>query len=105
MEKLFWTIGEVAEMLGENVSLVRFWTNRYTKLLKPSRSQKGSRRYTSAEIDILKELHFLIKKKGLSLDGAESHILAGRAKVSGRVKALESLKEIRSQLMEIKKSL
>jgi DNA-binding transcriptional MerR regulator len=105
MEKLFWTIGEVAEILGENVSLVRYWTNRFTKLLKPSRTSKGSRRYTAEEIETLKQLHYLIKTKGLSLDGAEMQIISDNSKVSYRVKALDSLKEIRTQLIEIKKNL
>ena len=105
MEKLFWTIGEAAEILGENVSLVRYWTNRFTKLLKPSRTSKGSRRYTAEEIETLKQLHYLIKTKGLSLDGAETQLLSDNSKVSYRVKAIDSLKNIRKQLIEIKKNL
>ena len=105
MEKLFWTIGETAAILGENVSLVRFWTNSFPNLLKPSRTGKGNRQYTAEDIDVLKQIHYLVKDKGFSLEGAARRLVSERAKVSKRVKALDSLKEIRARLMEIKKSL
>jgi len=105
MEKLFYSISEAADIIGENISLVRYWTNTFPKLLKPSRTAKGNRQYTAADIETLKQLHFLIKEKGLSLEGAEREMLSGRAKVSGTVKALDSLKEIRAQLVEIRKSI
>lgn len=105
MEKLFYSIGEVAQILGESNSLVRFWSNSFPKLIKPQRNAKGNRSYTSEDIETLKQIHFLVKDKGLTLEGAEKELLAGRAKVQGSVKALESLKEIRAQLVEIKKSL
>ncbi len=33
MEKLYYTIGEAAEMLGENVSLVRYWSDNFSRFL------------------------------------------------------------------------
>ncbi len=105
MEKLFWTIGEVAEELGENVSAVRFWTNSFPQFVNPGRTAKGDRRYTSGDIAALKEIRYLVKDKGLSLDGAAQKLSSDRAKVSGRVKAISILEGIRRQLVEIKKSL
>lgn len=105
MEKLFYSIGEAAEILGENISLVRYWTNNFPKLLKPSRTAKGNRQYTAEDIETLKQIHFLVKEKGLSLEGAEREMLASRAKVGNAVKALDSLKAIRAQLVEIRKSI
>lgn len=105
MEKLFWTIGETAEILGENVSLVRYWSTWFSSILKPSRTSRGNRLYTADDIETLKQIHYLVKVKGLSLDGARQQLLSDRAKVKGKVKALDSLKAIRAQLVEIKKSL
>ena len=105
MQKLYYSIGETAEMLGENVSLVRFWSNNFSKLLKPTRNTRGNRVYTDADIEVLKQIHYLVKDKGLSLEGAQQQLLADRRPVEGRVKALESLKAIRAQLVEIKKSI
>ena len=105
MEKLYWTIGEVAGLLGENVSAVRFWTNSFPELLKPVRTAKGDRRYTADDIETLRQIRFLLKDKGYSLEGAKQQFAADRAKVSGRVKAIGILEGIRERLVEIKKSL
>jgi len=105
MEKLFWTIGETASLLGENVSAVRYWTNSFPELLKPGRTTKGDRRYTAEDIETLRQIRFLVKDKGLSLDGAKQQLLSDRAKVSGRVKAIGILEGIRERLLDIKKSL
>ena len=105
MEKLYYTIGEVAEILGENTSLVRFWSNSFTKYLKPKRNAKGNRLYTKDDVETLKQIHFLVKEQGMTLDGAAKKMAADRKKVDSKVKALDSLKEIRKQLVNVKKSL
>lgn len=105
MEKLFYSIGEVSELLGESVSLVRFWTNSFPRHLNPRRNAKGNRLYTADDIEVLRQIHFLVKERRLTLDGANKILLAEKSGVDRSVKALESLKEIRAQLVEIKKSL
>ena len=40
MAKLFYTIGEAANILGENVSLVRYWSEYFVKLLKPRSEER-----------------------------------------------------------------
>ncbi len=105
MEKLYYSISETAELLGESVSLVRFWSNSFPKLIKPRRTAKGNRQYTEEDIEMLKQIHYLVKDKGLTLEGAGKQIAAENAKVSNSVKALDSLREIRAQLMEIKNSI
>lgn len=105
MEKLYYSISEVAEILGENISLVRFWSNNFKRFLKLSRSSKGNRQYTSEDITTLKEIHFLVKEKGMTLEGAAKELSEHKGTVTKSVKALDCLKEIRSQLVEIKQSL
>ena len=105
MEKLFYSISEAAAAIGESVSLVRFWSNSFPKQLKPRRNAKGNRQYTAEDIETLKQIHYLVKDKGLTLEGAERQLNAANAGVSKSVKALDSLKEIRAQLVEIKNSL
>lgn len=40
---MYYTIGEVAEMLGENTSLIRFWSTTFSDFIKPVRNKKGNR--------------------------------------------------------------
>ena len=105
MEKLYYTIGEAAGILGESTSLVRFWSNSFLKYIKPKRNAKGNRLFTEEDLECLKQIHLLVKEQGLTLEGAAKKIAADRKAVEGRVKALDSLKEIRRQLVEVKKSL
>lgn len=105
MEKIYYTIGETAEILGESTSLVRFWTNSFEKLLNPRRNAKGNRIYTADEIDTLKQIHLLVKQQGMTLEGAARRLAEDRRSVDSRVKALDTLKEIRAQLAEIRSSL
>ena len=105
MDKLYYTIGEVSELLGETTSLVRFWSNSFPKYIKPKRNAKGNRLYTEEDLDCLKQIHLLVKEQGLTLEGAAKKLSDDRKKVEGRVKVLDSLKEIRAQLVEVKKSL
>lgn len=102
MEKLYYSISEVAEMLGENASLVRFWSNSFTKYLKPYRNAKGNRMYKQEDINVLKQIHYLVKEKGLTLEGASMALAGDRSKVDKKVRALDSLKEIRAQLLKVR---
>ena len=105
MDKLYYTIGEAAEILGESTSLVRFWSNSVPTYIKPHRNAKGNRLFTVEDMECLKQIHLLVKEQGLTLEGASKKLAADRKTVDGRVKALDSLKEIRRQLVEVRKSL
>lgn len=105
MEKIYYTIGEAAEFIGEKTSLVRYWTNELPQLFDNNRNSKGDRRYTVNDIETLKSIHYLVNVKGLTLDGARKAIKEDRSSVDRSAKALESLREIRRQLVEVRNSL
>ena len=64
MEKYFYTVGEVAEIIGESASLVRFWSNEFPKFIKPQRNAKGNRLFTNADVEKFKQIHHLVKVSG-----------------------------------------
>lgn len=105
MEKLYYSISEVAEMLGENTSLVRFWSNSFPKFIKPYRNAKGNRMFKAEDIETLKQIHYLVKEKGYTLEGASKFMSDNRGDVDKSVKVLDSLKQIREQLAEVRNSL
>ena len=98
-------MGEVAQLLGENTSAVRYWSNYFEKFVKPQRNAKGNRLFHPDDIETLKQIQFLIKNQGLTLEGARQRLTEDRRSVDRRVKALESLKSIREQLVQVRKSL
>ena len=105
MEKYLYTIGEVAEILGESVSLVRFWSNEFTRFIKPQRNAKGNRLYTKDDIETFKHIHLLVKVEGLTLEGAAKRLKGDKKDVINKARVLESLKAIRQQLSEIRETL
>ena len=105
MEKYLYTIGEVAEILGENPSLVRFWSNEFPKFIKPQRNAKGNRLFTKEDVETFKHIHLLVKVEGLTLEGAAKRLQGDRKDVINKARVLESLKGIRQKLSEIREIL
>jgi DNA-binding transcriptional MerR regulator len=105
MAKTIYTMGEVAEMLGENTSAIRYWCNYFERFIKPQRNAKGNRLFHEEDIETLKQIKHLVKNEGLTLEGAMARMGEDRRSVEKRVKALNSLRDIRARLMEVKKSL
>ena len=105
MDKYFYTIGEVAEILGENPSLVRFWSNEFPKFIRPQRNAKGNRLFTKKDLQTFKHIHLLVKVEGLTLEGAAKRLKGEKKDVINKARMLESLKGIRQQLSEIRETL
>lgn len=92
-------------MLGENVSLVRYWSDYFARFIKPQRNAKGNRLYTEADIEVLRQVYMLVRTGGMTLPGALKKMTEDRRSVESRVKAVNILKGIRAQLADIKNSL
>ena len=105
MAKLFYTIGEVSEMLGENASAIRYWSNHFEKFIKPERNAKGNRLYHPEEVETLKQVQYLLKNQGLTLEGTKQRLTEDRRSVDKRVKAIGILKGIREELVQVRKAL
>ena len=105
MEKYLYTIGEVAEILGENPSLVRFWSNEFPKFIKPQRNGKGNRLFSKDDVETFKHIHLLVNVEGLTLEGVAKRLKGDKKDVINKARVLESLKSIREQLTEIRKDL
>jgi len=70
IEKIYYTIGEVADMFQVNTSHIRFWSNEFD-VIKPSTNKKGNRLYTQSDIENLRKIYHLVKEKGFTLKGAK----------------------------------
>ena len=99
MSKLYYSIGEVADLLGENVSLIRFWSDYFSKFIKPERNAKGNRLYKAEDVETLRQVHLLVKSNGMTLAGAAARMASDRKSVEARVKAINYLKDMRQLLV------
>ena len=101
VEKLYYSIGEVAEMLEVPVSTVRFWENEFD-ILKPMKNKKGNRLFTPADIKNLKILHHLVKEEGMTLSGAKKRLAVKWDETEYKYEISESLQNIKSMLLDIR---
>lgn len=105
MAKMIYTMGEVAQMLGENASAVRYWSNYFEKFIKPQRNAKGNRLYHPEDVETLRQIQYLLKNQGLTLEGARQRLTEDRRSVDKRVKAIGVLRSIREELVQVRKAL
>src|SRR5689334_1497316 len=76
IERIYWTIGEVAEQLQVNTSLLRYWEKEFGAL-RPKRTGKGDRLYTKDDIAKVKEIQKLLKEQGFTIQGAKEQLRGG----------------------------
>ena len=104
MEKLYYSITEVSELLGEEPSTLRYWEGQF-KELQPKVGSRGVRKYTPKDIELLKAIQLLLRTQGLKIEAAKQKLsekgdyLTKKANAITRLEhALKELKEIRKEL-------
>lgn len=100
IEKKYYKISQVAEMLDIPISTLRYWERQFT-IIKPTRTDKGTRMYTSEDIEKIRMVHFLVKERGIRIEVAQEMIRHNHAGISKQYKAVARLKEMRQHLMEL----
>lgn len=101
--KLYYSIGEVAEMLGVNTSMLRFWENEF-KELRPSKNKRGTRSYTQQDIELLRRIHYLTKECGMTLEGARQQLKVDKSP-DKNMQVVDTLKEMKSFLVKLKQNI
>ncbi|MEX1131622.1 MAG: MerR family transcriptional regulator [Flavobacteriales bacterium] len=102
VEKLYWSIGEVATDLDVNTSLIRYWEKEFG-MIRPKRTGRGDRLYTRKDIELLKRIQHLVKEQGFTLQGAKDQLRKG-AEVEAPV-AKEEQDELRKRLLAVRERL
>ncbi|WP_339737344.1 MerR family transcriptional regulator [uncultured Sunxiuqinia sp.] len=104
IEKVFYTIGEVADMFQVNTSHIRFWENEFD-ILKPKKNKKGNRLFTKDDIENIKLIYHLVKERGLTLKGAKQKLKDNKEDTLDKHELVDRLKAIRQMLIEIKEKM
>jgi DNA-binding transcriptional MerR regulator len=101
IEKIFFSIGEVAEIIGENQSLIRYWENQFDAL-KPHKNKRGTRQFTKEDIETVKLIHHLVKERGMTLKGAQQKLKENKEATINNYEIVQRLQDVRQQLAEIR---
>jgi DNA-binding transcriptional MerR regulator len=104
MEKLYYSIGEVAKMFEVNTSLIRFWEKEFN-ILHPNKNQQGKRLFTRKDIEDFRLIYNLVKERGYTLQGAKDLLRQKKDDAGKDVAIKATLEEIRVFLIDLKKEL
>ena len=100
-EKRYYGIGEVAKAFGVNTSLIRFWEKEFDAL-KPKKNAKGNRKFTPQDIKNLQLIYHLVKERGITLEGAKTHLKEEKSKSMSKFEVIQKLKKVKAELIKIK---
>ena len=101
MNKNFYNIDEIAQILNEQKHTIRFWESRISKL-KVLRTHSGHRLYNYENLLILKKIKELVDVQKLTLDGVNEYF--SKSKVKKNTLNDSVITELRDLLGLLKKS-
>ena len=104
VEKIFYSIGEVAKHFNVNVSLIRFWEKQFD-ILKPKKNKKGNRIFTKKDMANLEIIYHLVKERGFTLQGAKNKLKENKSDTIENVEIINKLKQLKGFLIDLKKNL
>lgn len=102
-QKLYYTIGKVAEMFKVNQSLIRLWENEFD-VLKPRKNGKGDRLFRPEDIKNIHLIYHLMRERKYTMEGAKDYIKNNK-RASEKFTTIESLKKLKGFLIELKANL
>ena len=100
VEKLYYSIGEVARMFNVNTSLIRFWEKEFD-IIKPKKNKKGNRLFTQKDIDNFHIIYHLVKEKGMTLKGAKKKMKENKEDTEHNFEIIKSLEQIKEMLSDL----
>lgn len=103
-EKLYYRIGEVAEMFNVNTSLIRYWESEFS-VLRPRKSTKGNRMFTQRDLRYLRMIYQLVKVQGYTLQGAKDALKKDFDQLERKTTVLMTLEKTKKFLLELDKEL
>lgn len=100
LTKLYYSIGEVADMFDVSTSLLRHWETEFPQI-SPGKNRKGDRRYTSRDIQRIKSIYTLLKEEGFTIEGAKAAYKKHQKKEKNIDDIIDRLKKVRKGLTRL----
>jgi DNA-binding transcriptional MerR regulator len=104
IEKIYYSIGEVADMFSVNVSHIRYWENQFDAL-KPYKNKKGNRMFTPGDVETIRLIYHLVRERKLTIEGARQKLKENPDDTINNFEIVKRLQEIKQELIEIKEGL
>lgn len=107
VEKIYYSMGDVTEMLDVEPTAIRYWCSQFS-CLRPKRNAKGNRMFTKQDVERLKRIHHLLKEKKMTIEGAQKAMRKNATIAEGEdadMALLEQLQTLRAMLLEMREGL
>lgn len=105
IEKMYFSIGETAQLFNVKPSLLRYWEKEFD-VIKPYKNKKGDRYFTKKDIETIRMIYFLTKEKGYTLQGAKDALKGDKiVEQLSKSDIINTLKNIKEFLNDIKEEL
>ena len=104
IEKLYYSIGEVAKIFEVNTSLIRFWEKEFD-IIRPHKNKKGNRLFTQKDIDHFHLIYHLVKERGMTLKGVQKKLKENKDETQNNFEVVKRLQDIRQVLVDMKETL
>lgn len=103
--KLYYSIGEVAEMFDLPESLLRYWEKMFPESITPNKAGRGIRQYRKEDIENIRIIHHLVKEKGMTLAGTRQALRKNKTGTVQSAEVVNRLRAIREELVKMKREL
>jgi len=105
-DKLYYRIGEVADLLKVNTSVLRFWETQFEQL-RPQKTKTGQRLYSRSDLELAKQIQQLLYREKLTIAGAKARITPSRKGDAADKKSdfAELLRDVKRELQDLRSTL
>lgn len=102
LEKLYYRIGEVADIVGVEPHVLRYWESEF-RSIRPQKSSKGQRVYTRRDVETLQKVKELLYAHRFTIAGAKRKLREGGIEPaeSGGADSQETLEAARAVVAEL----
>lgn len=98
--KLYFTIGEVSALVGEEAHVLRYWETEFPQL-RPKKNRSGKRVFTNEDIDVVFRIRRLLRDNKFTIEGARQALNDGEG-VPIRVSEQRDLRDLRDFLVKLR---
>ena len=102
-------LSKILDLVNQNTRkpqnhTLRFWEKEF-KQINPSIKPSGIRKYTKENIETISIIYAMLKKDGLTIQGAKKRLNSKDISESENLLILKKLNKVKDELKEIKKNL
>ncbi len=102
--KLYYSIKEVADMIGVTETLLRYWEREFPQIA-PRKTSRQIRQYTKEDIETIRQIYHMVKVRGLKLAAAREALKQNRPDVDRDVEVLRRLKAVKAEIDKLRREL